>query len=95
MIEDSLEPLDRLSVSRPLGCDPTGCGFNDPRTHKRHLVSLFHYPVFREHLDWAPEGLLVPLRPGPSRGGTFSPFRFSRQVLFDEIFYQRRGIHKT
>ena len=48
MIEDSLEPLDRLSVSLPLGCDPTGCGFNDPRTHKRHLVSLFLYPVFRE-----------------------------------------------
>ena len=50
MIRDSLESPDRLSVSLPRGCDPTGCRFKDRRTHKRHLVSLFHYPVFREHL---------------------------------------------
>ena len=48
MIRDSLESPDRLSVSLPRGCDPTGCGLNGPRTHKRHLVSLFLYPVFRE-----------------------------------------------
>ena len=66
MIEDSLEPLDRLSVSLPRGCDPTGCGFKDPRTHKRHLVSLFRYPVFREPVreDFS---VAVPERSAPSR----------------------------
>ena len=92
MIEDSLEPLDRLSVSLPLGCDPTGCRLNGRRTHKRHLVSLFLYPVFRERL-FAPEGF--PARPGPSRGGRLIPARRSRQVLFDEDFFSLRGMLDT
>ncbi len=95
MIRGSLERPDRLSVSLPRGCDPTGCRFKDRRTHKRHLVSLFHYPVFREHLPLGPRGAVTPARPGPSRGGRLIPARRSRQVFFDEDLFQSRWMLDT
>ena len=85
MIDGSLEPVDRLSVSLPLGCDPTGCGFKDPRTHKRHLVSLFRYPVFRERLSL--------VRAGRGRRGVGDLFPLTLLVKFflAEIFRPRRS----
>ena len=92
MIEDSLEPLDRLSVSLPRGCDPTGCGFKDPRTHKRHLVSLFHYPVFREHLARAPEGRSLFLRGRGRRGvGEVIPLSFLVKFYLTRFFISVAG----
>ena len=59
MIEDSLEPSTgcrcRSSPLSQQSSRPDGVWTRSPRTHKRHvLVSLFHYPVFRERL--APAG---------------------------------------
>jgi hypothetical protein len=107
MIGDSLESADRLSVSLPLGCDPTGCGFKDPRTHKRHLVSLFRYPVFREPVLFGLPHSLSAL--GPSRSGWLQRLRAAavpsgeagctRRHLVSQAYFRRtfdfrsRGLH--